>query len=447
MLSIIKIKKEEYVNCDEVFEYAPKYCKGSRSSRVLIKKKEIPENMFIYARQSLKIEGKWIKSDGASTKLDKIFIKQDFVKDLKEIRRMNKESMELGEDEIEEAPPIIDLEDKEKFKDCDGNLLEIETRGVEREPDKVYFKVEDVSESFNIPNLRKTILSNECKYENKIDYVYFTCLCGKISGKKTSKKVKSITKLFLTYDGILRVLFSTRNGKTKPFMKWATSTLFAAQMGTKQQKEQIVGDIMGVNASIIKEVFNKNVNTVPCVYLFTLGLVKDLRKSMNIDESYDDKSMVCKYGYTDSIKRRTSEHMKTYGKIKHVDLKLKYYSYIDPQYISEGETKIKNFMNNMNMDFQYEKYKELIILKKENIEETKEKYEYIGNKYSGHIAELITKLKDKDHELELEKQNSKLKYKDCELELERQNSKIITLEAKNEILDLKMQLLQSKQKK
>jgi hypothetical protein len=68
-------------------------------------------------------------------------------------------------------------------------------------------------------------------------------------------------------------------------------------------------------ATVIKEVFSKDANTLPCVYLFSLGYVKDLRKSMTI---------VCKYGFTKELARRTSEHITNFTKIKGCDLKLKY---------------------------------------------------------------------------------------------------------------------------
>ena len=39
---------------------------------------------------------------------------------------------------LREAPPILELEDCEKFRDDTGNTFEVEVRGV-REEDKIYF--------------------------------------------------------------------------------------------------------------------------------------------------------------------------------------------------------------------------------------------------------------------------------------------------------------------
>ena len=65
-------------------------------------------------------------------------------------------------------------------------------------------------------------------------------------GNQTSKKVIVNKELFLTYEGMLRVLFVSKNGKTRRFIKWATETLFTVQMGTIEQKNKIISSIKGV---------------------------------------------------------------------------------------------------------------------------------------------------------------------------------------------------------
>jgi hypothetical protein len=71
---------------------------------------------------------------------------------------------------------------------------------------------------------------------------------------------------------------------------------------------------LGVSAKIIKSVYNTISDQIPCVYLFTLGYVKDLRESMQLGDVYDD-DIVAKYGFTKDLTRRIGEHIKKYGKI------------------------------------------------------------------------------------------------------------------------------------
>lgn len=60
--------------------------------------------------------------------------------------------------------------------------------------------------------------------------------------------------------------------------------------------------------------------------------------------------------------RRTNEHGTKYNKIDGCQLKLKYYSYIDPLYITTTEKEIKNIIDNFNLKMSFNNEKELIII-------------------------------------------------------------------------------------
>jgi hypothetical protein len=102
---------------------------------------------------------------------------------------------------------VIQLEDHEKFKDNDSNILHIETRCTERKPGCVFFKVNVVSIVFDMPKLQDALIHGNSKYIKNIDYKYFSCVSPVKNGTKTSKKIKVENKMFLTYEGMLRVLF------------------------------------------------------------------------------------------------------------------------------------------------------------------------------------------------------------------------------------------------
>ncbi len=56
-------------------------------------------------------------------------------------------------------------------------------------------------------------------------------------------------------------------------------------MGTTKQKRTLVSNIMGVPAESVKEVFKVSAKSLPCVYLFSLGLVKkldDMKRDMEL---------------------------------------------------------------------------------------------------------------------------------------------------------------------
>ena len=101
--------------------------------------------------------------------------------------------------------------DHEKFRDVDGNVLEIEVRG-ERHHKKCFFLMKDVSKVFNILRLYETLTNNGSTYSQKLHYQYF------IRSDPNPICVQSNEKLmYLTYNGILKVLFSSKTGRAELF--------------------------------------------------------------------------------------------------------------------------------------------------------------------------------------------------------------------------------------
>ena len=74
--------------------------------------------------------------------------------------------------ETEKVPELIILTDEEKFKDENGNMIEIETRGV-KTFDGIFFYGKDVEKMLNIIDI-STILTNEnSSYEKNTHYKKF----------------------------------------------------------------------------------------------------------------------------------------------------------------------------------------------------------------------------------------------------------------------------------
>ena len=71
------------------------------------------------------------------------------------------------------APDIIELEEHEKFKDTNNNIINIEVRG-ERKVNECYFRLKDVSIGFNMPSLYDTFIHKETYYLENIHYKYFS---------------------------------------------------------------------------------------------------------------------------------------------------------------------------------------------------------------------------------------------------------------------------------
>jgi len=420
-MEIVKLNEIEYINCDDVFKKAPIYCKDSRNGRELIKNKKIKD--FIYARLK---ENKWTITDGKSYKYDKILFKKSFIDTIKEITEPI-----ITDDKYDTVPDDIHLDNNEKFKDDEGNILEIETVG-ERKVNNIYFKVKDVISGFNMDRLNDIIIDKNTTYNENIDYKFFYLKNNNNFGNKQIKK----KELYLKYKGLLRVLFVSRNGKTDKFIKWATETLFTVQLGEQEDKDKLASNLLGVNAKTIKDVFKTNSSKTPVVYLYLIGNANELLKNNN----YDKTDILCKYGCTDDLERRCSEHDKKFSKEFNTKIELLCFSIIESKYIFEAETNITQYFKSNVIE--YKNSKELIVINKKDITQIKQHYRMIQNSYIGRYDEMNNKIsllekeiielnnklliKDKDMEILIEKHKNELKDKDIEI-----------LEYKIKLLELK----------
>ena len=416
-MEIVKLNEIEYINCDDFFKKAPIYCKDSRNGRELIKNKKIKD--FIYVRLK---ENKWIITDGKSYKYDKILFKKSFIDTIKEITEPI-----IIDNKYETVPDIIHLDNNEKFKDNEGNIIEIETLG-ERKVNNIYFKVKDVMIGFGMDNLITTIIDKNTTYNENIDYKYFYLK------KEVNKQIKK-KELYLTYRGLLRVLFVSRNGKTDKFIKWATETLFTGQLGEQEDKDNLASDLLGVNAKTIKDVFKTNSSKTPVVYLYLIGNANQLLKNnrslimQGAASNYNENDILCKYGCTDDLERRCSEHDKKYNKEFNTKIELLCFSIIESKYIFEAESNITQYFKSNLIE--YKNSKELIVINKKDISQIKQHYKMIQNSYIGRYDEMNNKisllekeiielnnkilLKDKDIEILIGKHNNELKDKDIKI--------------------------------
>lgn len=397
------------------------FSKGSRNTRTLVKKKEIPEDMYIFAKQN--DEGKWIKATGESIKFDKVLLKKEYLINVPELG-MSDNKLVLN------APEIIELSNDEKFKDAMGNVIEIETRGT-RDSKGINFKLKDAEKGFGINKLQTVLTNKGSSYTENIDYKYFNCRVAMENGKIRIKK-----HMYLTYCGILKVLFTAKSGKTEGFIEWATDTLFTVQMGTKDQKETLAEGILGIPANTLKNVLSASTADVPCIYRFALGKCKDLRKIMNLSPDIPDEFTIIKYGRTNDLSERTSDHIKTYGAIKGVKLERMNYAYIDPKYLSKAEVEIKEFFVDIETQIKYKTHVELVAVNPKHEKQIARQFKFITDQYAGCVKKLMDRIESMKIEIETEKLKNENTERICKLELEKKDE-----QHKNELLTKELEYM------
>ena len=233
----VVIDSQAYYSADDIKSKARVFAGSALNAREMIRQRKVPSDAYVYLRKQ-PATTTYKKTDGSASQ-DRVYFTEAFAKTIAELNptvtreqvASSTATVAKATIEQEKAPDIIDLDDDEKFHDDEGNVLEIETRG-ERTYDGIYFRVKDVSSGFGIVNLKEALLRKDRGYTRNIDYKAFACSEVVNDYRKTTSTASARKYLFLTYTGLMRVLFVTRNNKTDQFQKWALETLFVAQMGS-----------------------------------------------------------------------------------------------------------------------------------------------------------------------------------------------------------------------
>jgi hypothetical protein len=305
---------------------------------------------------------------------------------IQKTERMNnlrKERKHVDMSTLNVLPELIELETGEEFKDETGNGITIEVRG-KKNRDEIVFKASDLNNLLD-GRVSDTVLHKNSGFEYNKHYIYYI---------DTENYGTDVTKLlYLTYFGVVKLLISSRSKTAEPFQEWAMSTLFTHQFGNKLEKDTLASTLLGVSPNTVQSVFRCSVNKLPCIYLYVIGKVSDIKAHcianndfIALDE-YSENDLVYKFGCADDIERRTKEHNKTYGKMTN-SFGLKHFTYIDKAYIHKAEATLKHYFQASNMYVNDKKRVELVVIPKEKESYVKEIFHNIFMMYAGSTREI-----------------------------------------------------------
>ena len=449
-MSIPKLFKIESISCylaKEIFNYDRSFfvsCSSVRMREIIIKKKLQPED-FLFG---LELSNGTISKKTEALRKAQLYLTKEYVDN--NVPKF-KNTITKTDYKYEIAPEILYLTDEEKFKDTNNNIIDIEVRGEERKYDKCYFKMKDVSEGFELPNLYDVLINKKTDYEENLDYKYFY-IDDKTNllSKDNDTKNKSKKQMYLSYYGILKVLFCSKSGNTKPFQDWACKKLFTIQMGEQEDKVKLSSNLIGMNMKTLKNLLGTNsYDKTPCVYLFLISSANTLLKT----DKYKENDIVCKFGFTKDLKQRFTDHQTHYTKLfNNDDLKLELITFgiIDIFNLSKAESRLKLLFEDKKLEYGNEQ--ELIILDKTKLNKIKEHYTMIQKVYIGSYQELYDQineskqqLKDKDNEIILLKEihSRELLEEKNKLILINKEIELLNIKNENKLLIYKVKLLEN----
>lgn len=365
---------------------------------------------YIYANKKC---GTWNKiSDSTNpANKDKLFIsKQWYDKNV---------TLDSSLQNMVDSLPILDIADDEKFYDGEY-VYDIETRG-ERTFDKCYFLSTDIGYAFGLKDIDNKFRRSD--YEKDEDYVKFIDPgCGITTTK--------MNRYYFTYNGVLKCLYRSQSASAKKFRLWASKTLFTLQMGTVDDKTELINTQLGADTNLFKSVMSCHPSKISGVYLIALGTVKDLKNDFFIEGRKFD-SIICKFGKTNDLDRRIKEHEAVYKrKSKNVNMSVVTFVLINEIYISNAEADLTDIFGSGYDRFGTEDENELVIIDKKDIGNIKRMYKSIEEDYGKDFKDIKI-----SHEKEIHKYEMTISsLKNDNLALKNDN-----LVLQNEMLKLQLQ--------
>jgi|694.fasta_scaffold40028_3 hypothetical protein len=393
----------------------------ARSIRFIINKKNIPVDHYTYATFS-KRENKWSISNENINKASLLLTKEWTEQN---VPGFGNNKVEL---ELENAPQLLKLNEEEKIKDENGNVIEIETRGT-KTIDGIYFYGKDIEKILMLTNINDTLTSDNSTYKIGIHYKKFIRIIECNTLEYHNKTVNKET-IYLTYKGLVKMFITRHNPIADKFQDWAFKTLFTVQMGSKEDKQELCSKMLGADISSVRSFLNCGVTEYSELYLICIGKVKDLSNDIIELKNKNQDDYLFKFGYTSDLYKRLLYHKSTFSKYKNNKLSLVFHCPIDKQYLSQAEVDLKNTFQTFDYVLEHPEYKELVHFSENKLSHFEKIFKSICEKYAGNCKKLQEKVEQnkliKEQELKEIKYeyDNKLKdtmYKMKELELKLQH--------------------------
>jgi len=192
------------------------------------------------------------------------------------------------------------------------------------------------------------------------------------------------------------MIFKSNSSYAKVFIEWASNTLFTLQLGTTEQKAELINNHMGADFKLFKQVMLCHPGQISCVYLISLGTAGDLRETFSIVGGRD-VNIVCKYGRTNDIDRRMTELSNEYSKKnENISLSVITFSFIDDVFASKAETDMKDIFTNDYHKLTDIQESELICVTRRQISNITRLYRTLENDYGREYEKIKASYVEKD---------------------------------------------------
>ena len=232
------------------------------------------------------------------------------------------------------------------------------------------------------------------------------------------------------------------SSKSQKCKQWLIKSVFTLHLGTDEQKEELIEEIIdGMSRKDLRNFLKHTNKELSCIYAFNLGKVASLKKKYPELADIDGNASLFKLGYTKNIDTRFGDHMKTYGE----RIKLFRLTYIPNDTLSQAETTLKQLMRERNIKIKNpeknEVFSELYLVNADHFKNFSkyliEIFDLIKGKYARSLENVNNKIKDLYREIEKRDEKIELIKENYEAKLMYANN-LHSLEMSNKEKDIKL---------
>ncbi|KAJ3106705.1 hypothetical protein HDU96_008142 [Phlyctochytrium bullatum] len=387
----IKLEGVEYINLSSLFKsapYASYYAKHYNSNEAKFTEDEKLE-VFYVSKKNVQT-GVFKRKPQCSNRHDLRLVRKSMVQAFME--RVDAQSPPL-------APPIILADEMDFFfADDAGNTHKVEMRG-ERLQNGIYLKAKDIGNILGHGNLSNGIQASG-QLEEGEDYVWFTIPIHE------REKFGHGRELFLTYTGMLALVFQSKLPIAKKFRKWVSDVVFVHHLGTEEQKGEAGRSLL--NKKMIDEIAKRCEDDISCVYLI------ETERVLPCDSS-GQQSKIYKFGYSKKMNERMGKLVVEHGRNCVIDTLI----FLPVDYLSQAEKNLKDFLGTK---YRYAEgtATELLLLSGDERKSVQAAMRNIGKAFNGstvvRMQELDTLKKNHEQELDMLKKDHAHTLQLCKME-------------------------------
>ncbi len=412
---------------DDVHKDYKSYWTEKRRIKSIIKEGKIPNNKYWYYKHDKKtnkyepckegytqgfvfIEKQWCIDNIMQPKYR--HINEDTTITVTTTSNTIQEEPELETRTYTNAPKKIKLTEYEHIILEDGTKMNIPVYG-ERQYDKCYIKVSDVTKLFNMHSVEKVVIDKRSSFKDGIDYVYFYDTDKTNSGDAV-KVVRQNIKPYFTYHGFIHYCLSSLNSNAQMMSRWITKIICTHHIGTRENKGSLACNLLDISNRYSNVLYSFKV-PISGIYLFHFAYIKDLRGKIPDEyiNKYPDNAMLCKYGQSSNISDRFENIRQTHSEFI-TNKQLLCVAQTDITKLVEAENDLRNMFKNIKCVFEHPEHREMVILMPEQLELVNTKYTEIGQKHEHSYSKYESNIEQ--YKKNIEFKNKELEYKDKELE-------------------------------